>query len=40
MSADTRLHSVAAALGVEELLPKPFGLDQLFAAAGRWASVA
>lgn len=37
MSADDRLGGVAGALAVEDRLPKPFDLDDLFAAVARWA---
>jgi CheY-like chemotaxis protein len=37
MSADDRLGSAARALGVDDQLPKPFKLSDLFVAVARWA---
>jgi CheY-like chemotaxis protein len=37
MSADDRLGAAARALGVEDRLPKPFKLSDLYVAVARWA---
>jgi hypothetical protein len=37
MAGDERLGSAARAPGVEDRLPKPFKLSDLFVAVARWA---